>query len=115
MAKYKITLQPRNLSRPEIVNNIIALDATNAKGIATIYNDNCFVVSCVRQGVGTSTTVRLIDIKNQMVSAMNNGDDVEAQRQEKAFYLTVAKLKQSMDVVAWGMTKNHIPYLPPSR
>ena len=113
MAKYKVTLQPRILSKPEIVRKVIALDASNAKEIALMRNKGSFITSCIRQGVGTSTFVQLDDIKAHMVSAMDAGNAVEAKRHEKAFYSTVASLKSHMDVVAWGMTSSKIPYLPP--
>ena len=113
MAKYRVTIQPSIISKPEVVRNVIALDASNAKEIALMRNKGSSITGCVRQGVGTSTYIQLDDIKSQMVSAMDAGDNVEAKRHEKTFYSTVASLKSHMDVVAWGMTSTKIPYLPP--
>lgn len=113
MSQYRLKLQPKNISQPVKTVKFIALDAINAKEIALTFNKGCTVDSCVRLGHGCATGLVLSDLKDTMIESMDHHDAVNAQRCEKAFYSTVLSLKDNMNVVAFGMAKKRIPYLPP--
>lgn len=111
--KYRVTLSAKKISDPDRIVKLIAVSAENAKEIANMRYKKYEATEAVRLGKDPSTVKTMESIKDDFVSAMDEGNKELAIRHEKAFYSTLAGLQSEMDVVAFQMAKKHLPELPP--
>ncbi len=70
-------------------------------------------LQAVRLGTQPSTVQTMEEMRNDFITAKDEGNNELAKRTEKAFYSTLAHLKDEMDVVAYNMAIKHLPDLPP--
>lgn len=112
MAKYRITLQPKNIWDNEITKDYIGVNRENAEAIALIYNKGASVVKAIRIGGDQSTEKDLNDMVELMNSAIREGNEEIYEQQKNAFEQTVKALQGKMNAVAWAKTKGLIPECP---
>lgn len=111
--KYRVTLTAKKISDPDRTVKLIAVSAENAKEIANMRYKKYDATQAVRLGVGAPTVKVMESIRDDFVTAMDEGNKDLASRHEKTFYETFVHLQDEMDVVAFNMAKKHLPTLPP--
>jgi len=111
--KYRITLQGFKISDPDLKIVMTAVSANNAREIAVMRYKGRTVSEVVRLGKQLSTLQTMNNIRDEFVSALDEGNRAMAERHEKAFYSIILSLQNEMDVVAFNMAKKCLPNLPP--
>lgn len=110
--KYRVQLLAKKISDKDRTVKITAVSAQNAKDIATMRYKGYNAGTAVRLGTQPSTVQTMLEIKDEFIKAMEDGNKNIAKRHEKTFYSTMANLQSEMDVVAFQMAKRHLPDLP---
>jgi hypothetical protein len=113
--KYRVYLSAKKISDPDREVKLVAVSAENAKEIGNMrYGKKGFeATNAVRLGTQPSTVQTLNGIREEFITAMDEGNKDIAQRHEKTFYATLAHIKDEMDVVAYQLALKHLPDLPP--